>query len=140
MKYTLAFDVYGTLIDTSGVFNSLEKVIGNNARAFMELWRNKQLEYSFRRGLMDRYVDFSVCTREALEYCCLSFEINLTSEQLKVLMDAYKILPAFEDVNNCLQRLSEGNHRIFAFSNGSANAVSGLIENAGISQYFEGGS
>ena len=52
MKYTIAFDVYGTLINTSGVFQLLQKMIGAQALPFMELWRSKQLEYSFRRGLM----------------------------------------------------------------------------------------
>jgi 2-haloacid dehalogenase len=46
MKQTLAFDVYGTLINTSGVFNSLELLIGEKAKPFMDTWRNKQLEYS----------------------------------------------------------------------------------------------
>lgn len=50
MKYTLALDVYGTLINTSGVFNSLEKMMGDKAKRFMDTWRNRQLEYSFRQG------------------------------------------------------------------------------------------
>ena len=78
MRYTLAFDVYGTLINTSGVFSSLEQLIGEKAKPFMDTWRNKQLEYSFRRGLMKKYKDFSVCTRDALEFCCKSFKIELS--------------------------------------------------------------
>ena len=68
MPYTLAFDVYGTLIDTSGVFEFLHKLIGDKAELFMNTWRDKQLEYSFRRSAMDRYVDFSVCTQAGLVY------------------------------------------------------------------------
>ena len=49
---TLAFDVYGTLIDTNGVVDLLEKFIGDKAKAFSATWRDKQLEYSFRRGHM----------------------------------------------------------------------------------------
>ncbi len=64
----LAFDVYGTLIDTAGVTEELRDIIGDRAPGFAQLWRDKQLEYSFRRALMQNYADFSVCTRQALEY------------------------------------------------------------------------
>ena len=52
MPITLAFDVYGTLIDTHGVTVELEKHVGSSADGFSRMWREKQLEYSFRRGLM----------------------------------------------------------------------------------------
>ena len=67
MATTLAFDVYGTLINTHGVVSLLENMIGDNAHAFSTTWREKQLEYSFRRGLMQNYVLFSVCTEQALK-------------------------------------------------------------------------
>ena len=77
MEYTLAFDVYGTLIDTSGILKSLTGLIGEAAKDFMDTWRNKQLEYSFRRGLMNKYIDFSECTSHALSYSCLKYNIPL---------------------------------------------------------------
>ena len=89
MKYTLAFDVYGTLIDTSGVFNSLDQMIGDKAKLFMNTWRNKQLEYSFRRGLMKKYTDFSVCTKDSLEFCCKMFRTDLTNGQKGALMNDF---------------------------------------------------
>ncbi|UMB59600.1 haloacid dehalogenase type II [Lutibacter sp. A80] len=138
MKYTLAFDVYGTLINTSGVFNSLEKMIGDKAKPVMDTWRNKQLEYSFRRGLMNNYVDFSVCTKEALEFSCLTFKVNLSEAQKVALMDEYKVLPSFPDVKQGLQKLKDDGHKLYAFSNGSANTVSNLLINAGISELFDG--
>lgn len=138
MKKTLAFDVYGTLIDTSGVYSSLENSIGQDAQAFMEVWRNKQLEYSFRRGLMDAFVDFSIVTREALEYCCLLFNKKLNADQIQILMNAYKVLPAFDDVEAALQGLQKEDYSKYAFSNGSAQAVSRLLENASITNLFDG--
>jgi len=138
MKYTLAFDVYGTLINTSGVYQALENIISEKAQSFMELWRNKQLEYSFRRGLMNRFVDFSICTKEALDYCCKAFKIDLSTGQKEMLMNEYKVLPAFLDTKTSLERLKNSNHRLFAFSNGSKNAVHGLLKNSGIFDYFDG--
>ena len=72
---TLALDVYGTLIDTNGVLLKLREHLGNQAEAFSALWRDKQLEYSFRRGLMNKYVDFSICTQEAFTYTSLAMGI-----------------------------------------------------------------
>ncbi len=138
MKQTLAFDVYGTLIDTAGVFETLSEHIGPKATAFMESWRQKQLEYSFRRGLMRSYVDFSVCTFEALEYCNLKYEVDLTPATKDSLMAAYTKLPAFEDVHIALQELEEEGHDIYAFSNGSLEAVQNLLQINGIYKHFKG--
>lgn len=55
MTITLAFDVYGTLIDTNGVVEVLHNIVGDKAGDFSRSWREKQLEYSFRRGLMKKY-------------------------------------------------------------------------------------
>ena len=138
MKYTLAFDVYGTLINTSGVKASLHKIVGDQAGAFMDLWRNKQLEYSFRRGLMNSYVDFSICTQEAMEYTADVLDLPLMADETDALLQAYKVLPAFDDVANCLKELSGEGYPIYAFSNGSAAAVRALLLHANILEYFNG--
>ena len=138
MSKTLAFDVYGTLIDTDGVVSVLQKLIGGKAKQFSHTWREKQLEYSFRRGLMKNYENFSVCTRDALNYTCAFYEINLTKEQKNILLESYRTLPAFKDVEDSLAKLKEKNYRLFAFSNGSADAVETLLVAAGIRDYFLG--
>ncbi|MEM7382696.1 MAG: haloacid dehalogenase type II, partial [Bacteroidota bacterium] len=138
MKQTLAFDVYGTLIDTSGVFETLSEHIGPKATAFMESWRQKQLEYFFRRGLMGSYVDFSVCTLEALEYCCIKYRENLAASAKDSLMTAYTKLPAFEDVHIALPELKQDGHHLYAFSNGSPEAVNNLLKINEIDKYFKG--
>ncbi len=138
VTYTLAFDIYGTLIDTSGVLDSLKKMIGKSAGIFMNTWRNKQLEYAFRRGLMDAYVDFSVCTKEALDYTCHDLDITLTQDQKLSLLQEYKTLPVFPDVSKGLELLQNTNHSMYAFSNGSYQAIKALLDNANIEQFFDG--
>ena len=138
MAYILAFDVYGTLINTSGVFDKLNRMITDGAEPFMKLWRQKQLEYSFRRGLMRQHTDFSVCTRDALSYCCKSLEVPLTQEQKDDLLQSYTTLPIFEDVKNCLIECRQAGHDLYAFSNGSASAVNQLLEHTGIIELFDG--
>ena len=77
MTAALAFDIYGTLIDPHGVVSELQTHIGDRAGDFSRLWREKQLEYTWRRGLMGQYRDFGVCTRQALEYADRSMQTGL---------------------------------------------------------------
>lgn len=138
MKYTLAFDIYGTLINISGVVDKLEQIIGKDANAFSEAWRSKQLEFSFRRGLMGKYTDFSISTKDALEYCNKVFATELTDNQKTELLDVYKVLPIFSDVEEGLRNLKTAGHKLFAFSNGSKRAIVQLLTNANILDYFDG--
>lgn len=135
---TLGFDVYGTLIDTQGVVEHLKSMIGDEAYQFSETWRNKQLEYSFRRGLMQNYVNFSVCTSQALDYTCHFHETSLSKDQKHHLLSAYSTLPTFADVQSTLVRLKEEGHDLFAFSNGTQEAVNALLDKAGIKTFFNG--
>jgi 2-haloacid dehalogenase len=138
MPATLAFDIYGTLIDTNGVVAALEELdaVGDRAAEFSLAWREKQLEYTFRRGLMQNYADFSVCTRQALEYLCADYRIELTEAEKDRLLEVYRTLPAFDDAGEGLELLSAAGFRIHAFSNGSAKAVETLLHTAGIRHYF----
>ncbi len=86
MATTLAFDVYGTLIDTHGVADILKVSAGKQALIFMEIWRAKQLEYSFLRGLMKKYVNFSECTRNALDFTCEQLKCELQPDEKDRLM------------------------------------------------------
>lgn len=133
---TIAFDVYGTLIDTGGIVASLRPMLGDQANAVARVWREKQLEYSFRRGLMRRYVDFSVCTRQALDYACQATGTTLSPAQQEQLLDAYRVLPAFADVGAGLTRLQAHGFRLYAFSNGSRAAIDELLTNAGLRALF----
>lgn len=135
---TLAFDVYGTLINTHGVVSALEELVGDQAKAFSNTWRDKQLEYSFRRGLMQNYETFAVCTGQALDYTCASYGINLSDGQKKELMSLYRVLPAFADVEEGLQQLQASGFRLYAFSNGAADSLEVLLSNAGIRDQFLG--
>jgi 2-haloacid dehalogenase len=87
---------------------------------------------------MKNYENFSVCTSDALNYTCAFYKINLTKEQKKILLESYRTLPAFKDVEDSLAKLKEKNYRLFAFSNGSADAVETLLVAAGIRDYFLG--
>ena len=132
-KKTFAFDVYGTLIDTIGIATALAEYT-QQPQQVAQKWREKQLEYAFRRGLMRRYVDFAVCTAQALDYVAILYKIALSADDKNKLMQAYKKLPAFPEVPAALEDLR--NHKLFAFSNGSHNAIKELLKNASLDRHF----
>ena len=138
MTKVLAFDIYGTLINTHGVVTRLQAFIGDEAQAFSNVWRDKQLEYSFRRGLMGSYQHFGICTSQALDYTDLFLQTRLSEEQKASLLAEYRVLPAFDDVVESLTTLKAAGHKMYGFSNGTADAVEGLLAHAGIRELFDG--
>lgn len=138
MTPTIAFDVYGTLIDTRSVEKALRLLVGQKSVAVSELWRQKQLEYSFRRGLMQEYRDFSVCTRDALLFACESNGVKLSTLEQEQAMHAYTELEAFDDVKDGLADLLSSKLRLFAFSNGSRTAIDALLRHATLRESFVG--
>lgn len=138
MPLTLCFDVYGTLIDPHGVVVELESMVGDEAAAFSNIWRSKQLEYTWRRALMNQYQPFPVCTRQALEFTMHSLGIKLDGAQQRTLIEAYDTLPAYADAKAGLDMLADAGWRLYAFSNGQADAVNRVLQHAGIAHHFHG--
>lgn len=137
MTTALAFDIYGTLIDPHGVVGELQKHLGDDAAEFSRIWREKQLEYTWRRSLMRRYEDFGVCTRQALDYADRLLQTGLDDKTRDALMQVYRELPAYADVPASLQVLQQAGFRLYAFSNGTADMVGAVLGHAGIDHYFD---
>ena len=137
MALRLAFDVYGTLVDPMGMSDLLRQDAGENAASVSSLWREKQLEFSFRRGLMRVYEDFGVCTRQALRYAMATHQLALPAAREDELMAAYLSLPAFADALPTLKAL-HGEYPLFAFSNGSYPALEKVLGHNDLLDQFEG--
>lgn len=135
---TLAFDVYGTLIDTAGVTVRLGELIGNRATEFSNTWRSKQLEYTWRYGLMKQYRDFRICTAQALDWTCEHMQCDLSESDREGLMAVYLQLPPFEDVSDGLLALKSLGVGMYAFSNGVPDDLETLLQNAGLIDYMDG--
>jgi len=138
MATTLAFDVYGTLIDPLGVATTLRSLIGDRAQAFAQAWREKQLEYLFRRALMQAYRDFPACTREALLFTDRRFDTHLSDDALEQLMAKYLALPAYAEAKDALASLRRLGYRQFAFSNGHPDDLAQLLQCAGLYAALDG--
>ena len=87
---------------------------------------------------MQNYVNFGVCTSQALEYTCQFYNAPLTEAQKNELLASYSKLLAFDDVAPGLTQLKDANYRLYAFSNGSGDAVQALLKNAAIREFFDG--
>jgi len=105
MPTTLALDIYGTLIDPLAVKTALVAHVGDEAGAFAETWRSKQLEYSFRRGLMGAYRNFTQVTRAALDFACETHGAVIAEDARITLMNHYRALDSFPDVAPALAAL-----------------------------------
>src|SRR5579863_342546 len=132
----LAFDVYGTLIDPFHMERHLRPAFGGRAKEASELWRGKQLEYSFRRGLMKKYRNFDECTAQALRFVSAQFGVSLSEEAQRKLLSNYLELPAYPDVAASLDGLAARGYTIAACSNGTETAVRGLLNQAGVLAHF----
>ncbi len=138
MASTLAFDVYGTLIDPFDISTELEAHVADRAPQFAQIWREKQIEYLFRRALMRDYRDFSTCTRQALVFTASRLQTRLTADVQDALMAKYRELPAYSDVPEALAQLSAHGHAIYAFSNGQPDDLEYLLAHAELDKHLDG--
>lgn len=138
MTSTLAFDVYGTLIDPFDISTKLKEYIGDKAPQFALIWREKQIEYLFRRALMQDYKDFPTCTRQALEYTDARLQADLSDAAKDTLMEKYRVLPAYPGVPEALEQLKARKCHMYAFSNGHPDDLEHLLEHAGLSEHLDG--
>jgi len=127
--HALVFDAYGTLFDVHSVATRCESFWPGHGSGVSQLWRAKQLEYTWQRSLMRRYVPFSQVTREALAFACESLQLRLDGEQADTLMQGYRMLAAYADVPAALQKL-RGKRAIL--SNGSPDMLDPLVKHSGL--------
>ena len=137
MPNAIGFDIYGTLVDPLEMNEHLQLIVGENlADRFSELWRSKQIEYTFRRALMRRYEDFGVCTRQALVHTAGVLGVELTDEEQEKLVEEYQNLRPFPDVIPGIQALKSKGHTLVAFSNGVETTARTLLERAGVLEHL----
>ena len=134
----LAFDVYGTLIDPLGLLSWFEARSVPQTRELVAQWREKQLEYTFRRALMRDYADFPTCTREALIQVCERHGLVLSAAELADVIGRYRTLPAYADVAVGLTGLRRLGLPCWAFSNGRGDDVQALMDHAGLAPWITG--
>ena len=124
----LVFDAYGTLFDVHSVIAECEALFPGKGASLSQLWRGKQLEYTWLRSLMGRYVDFSAITRAALTTACSMLRLELSDPAARHLMDAYLVLEPFPDAMDTLTRLR--GRKLAILSNGSPAMLDAVVRHA----------
>jgi len=126
----LVFDAYGTLFDVHSVIQRCESFWPGKGQALSSLWRATQLEYTWQRGLMQRYAPFSQVTREALAYACETLGLPLTVTQMEALMGEYQMLALYPDVPAAMKKF--GNLKTAILTNGSPDMIEPLVKHSGL--------
>jgi 2-haloacid dehalogenase len=135
----IGFDIYGTLVDPLEMNEHLRPIVGEElADRFSELWREKQIEYTFRRALMRRYEDFGVCTRQALVHTANVLGASLSEDEGEKLIEEYQNLKPFPDVIPGIETLKSNGHTLVAFSNGVEATARTLLDRAGVLPHLQG--
>jgi len=128
----LAFDVYGTLIDIHALTPVLSGLVGNKATQVSQVWRQKQLEYAFRRGLMGTFVPFSEVTSHALDYALQVTDEKISASERDNLLERYRTLDAFLDARPAMQAMTKVGIECHAFSNGDPEDIESLLRSQGL--------
>ena len=123
------FDAYGTLYDVHSVHARCEACWPGKGMQLSQLWRARQLEYTWQRSLMRRYAPFSTVTRAALAYACEALGLELSAAQVESLMAEYLRLAVYPDVRATLKELHA---KRAILSNGSPDMLLPLVKHSGL--------
>jgi 2-haloacid dehalogenase len=136
MTSVYVFDAYGTLFDVHAAIARHRAAAGAEADRFSEIWRTKQLEYTWTLTLAGRYVDFWTLTEQALSFAFA--RVPSVDRALKSkLLDAYLALDPFADAAAALTDLKSRGNRLAILSNGTPRMLASAIDAAGFSGLFD---
>ena len=130
------FDAYGTLFDFNSAVARHRAVIGANADALSDLWRSKQIQYTWLRNGMGAYAEFWQVTGEALDHCFAVHAITDPGVRQR-LMGAYLALDPFPEVPAMLDTLRRAGKRLAILSNGNPAMLSPMVAASGLAGRFE---
>jgi 2-haloacid dehalogenase len=131
----VVFDAYGTLYDTQSVAAVTEQAFPGYGEIITQIWRIKQLEYSWLRSLMRRYDDFSVVTRDALVYTLRLLGLTHDDNVLERIMEKYLHLDLYPDAAKALGDMR--GRKLAILSNGSSKMLNALVSNSGLDRVLD---
>lgn len=126
----VVFDAYGTLYDVQSVASVTDAAFPGYGEIISQIWRLKQLEYTWLRSLMQRYEDFSVITRESLTYTLKVLGLKADADIFDRIMDKYVHLDLYPDAREALAGLN--GRKLAILSNGSPDMLNALVRNTAL--------
>ena len=130
------FDAYGTLFDFNSAAARCRDQLGDKADPLSEVWRLKQLQYTWLRSLMGRHEDFWTVTGDALDYAMQAVGIDDAPLRAQ-LMELYLSLDAYPEVKETLETLKAGKIRTAILSNGSPSMLIAAVKSAGLYELID---
>ncbi len=131
------FDAYGTLFDFASAAAGCADVLGDKAAPLTALWRDKQLQYSWLRGLQGRYVPFWQVTGDALDFALETLGLPADGPLRERLMNLYRTLGTFPEVPGVLRALRQAGFATAILSNGSPDMLASAVAGAGLTGAFD---
>ena len=126
----VVFDAYGTLFDVQSVAAITEETFPGHGDIITQIWRIKQLEYSWLRSLMGRYEDFSAITRDALTYTLRCLGLPRDEAAFARIMEKYLHLDLYPDARAALNAMRD--RKLAILSNGSSDMLNALVRNSNL--------
>lgn len=130
------FDAYGTLFDVHAAVRQHADKVGPDHALVSDIWRQKQLEYTWMRTMIGRYEDFWGLTQQSLDYA-LARVPSANADARSDLLDAYWTLACFEEVPAVLGKLKEEGKTVGILSNGSPAMLFAAVRSAGLEQVMD---
>ena len=131
----IIFDAYGTLFDVNSAAEKCKGKIGNKWESFANYWRTTQLEYTWLRSLMKRHKDFWQITEDSLDKSMKVF--NIDNSMKNELLNLYKVLSTFPEVNEVLKKLKEKKYKLAILSNGTPSLINELVKSNNLDNMFD---
>ncbi len=136
MTKAYVFDAYGTLFDVHSAVRKFADAVGPDADMVSDIWRQKQLEYSWTRTLMNRYLDFWQLTEQALDFA-LAKVPSANKDAKKDLLEAYWNLECFPEVPSVLAKLKDTGAKVAILSNGSSGMLDAAVSSANLTDLVD---
>jgi 2-haloacid dehalogenase len=131
----VVFDAYGTLYDIQSVAEITEDAFPGYGEIITQIWRIKQLEYTWLRSLMRRYQDFGAVTRDSLAYTLRLLGLAYEGESFERVIEKYLHLDLYPDAAAALAALRP--HKLAILSNGSPDMLNALVRNSGLDRLLD---
>ncbi len=130
------FDAYGTLFDFNSAADRCRDVLGDKADELSVVWRTKQLQYTWLRGLMGKHKSFWEVTGDALDFAMDT--VGVRDDALRErLMGLYYNIEAFPKVPEVLKTLKDAGVATAILSNGSPDMLEGAVQHTGIGEFVD---
>jgi 2-haloacid dehalogenase len=131
------FDAYGTLFDVAAAARRCADDLGDKSGPLAEIWRTKQLQYTWLRSLMGNYADFWQLTGDALDYALAATGLKGDPALRRKLMELYRDLEAYPDAAVCLRALKNMGLKTAILSNGSPAMLRAAAKSAGLAPLLD---